>query len=84
MVIPQDSPRAEQKYVSYTLVEQALNEIKAFRTILYISCVRFYSTLLVHHELEEMREDLIERVTTMLFYNDNLTELVIQLCKIST
>ena len=31
-----------------------------------------------------MREDLIERVTSMLFYNTNLTELVIQLCKIST
>ena len=31
-----------------------------------------------------MSEDLIERVTTMLFHNRGLTELVIHLCKIST
>ena len=81
-VNPKDADPVNQ--VSYTLVEQALDEIKGFISILYGSCMRFYSTLLVYSELEEMREDLIERLTTMLFYNDNLTQLVLQLCKIST
>jgi hypothetical protein len=66
------------------LVEQALNEIKEFISILYGTCIRFYNTLLVHAELKDMSEDLIERVTTMLFHNRGLTELVIHLCKIST
>ena len=70
--------------VSYTLVEQALNEIKEFISILYGTCIRFYNTLLVHAELQDMSEDLIERVTTMLFHNRGLTELVVHLCKIST
>ena len=70
--------------MSYTLVEQALNEIKEFISILYGTCIRFYNTLLVHSELKEMSEDLIEKITTMLFYNTGLTELVVELCKIST
>jgi len=31
-----------------------------------------------------MREDLIERITTLLFHNDGLAQLVIELCKIAT
>ena len=31
-----------------------------------------------------MREDLIETVTTMLFHQDDMTDIVIQLCKIAT
>ena len=72
------------KDVSYTQVEQALNEIKEFISILYGTCIRFYKTLLFHTELDEMREDLIETVTTMLFHQEDLTDLVIQLCKIAT
>ena len=51
---------------------------------MYGSCQRFYSTLLTYSELEEMKEDLIERITSMLFYNDGLTGLVINLCQIAT
>ena len=38
------------------------------------------------NELQEMREDLIERITTMIFHvgNGELTELVLYLCKIAT
>ena len=70
--------------VSYTLVEKALDEIKEFINIMYGSCIRFYNTLLVLAELEEMKEDLIEKITTMIFYNEGLTELVLSLCKIAT
>jgi len=74
----------EDNQVSYTLIEQALDEIKEFVNILYGACIRFYNTLLIHSELEEMKEDLIERITTMLFYNEGLTDLVINLCRIAT
>lgn len=66
--------------VSYTLIEQALDEIKEFINLMYGACIRFYNTLLTHAELEEMKEDLIERITTMLFYNEGLTDLVVNLC----
>ena len=39
---------------------------------MYGACIRFYNTLLTYDELEEMREDLIERITTMLFHKPNL------------
>ena len=85
-LVPQPTAKFmdQENQISYTLVEQALDEIKGFIYILYGTCMRFYSTLLIYSELEEMREDLIERLTTMLFYNENLTHLVLQLCKIST
>lgn len=51
---------------------------------MYGACVRFYNTLLTYSELEEMKEDLIERITTMLFYNDGLTDLVVNLCQFAT
>lgn len=52
--------------------------------MLYGATVRFYNTLMVYNELDEMKEDLIERVTTMLFHNPNLTNLVMKFCKIAT
>ena len=70
--------------VSYTLIEQALDEIKEFINILYGCCMRFYNTLLTYSELEGMKEDLIERITSMLFYNEGLTDLVLNMCQIAT
>ena len=70
--------------MSYTLIEKALDEVKEFVAILYGSCIRFYNTLILHQELEEMREDLIERITTLLFHNEELARLVFELCKIAT
>ena len=63
----------ESKEVSYSLVEEALDEIKEFISIMYGATVRFYNTLMVYHELDEMKEDLIERVTTMIFSNPGIT-----------
>ena len=70
--------------VSYTLIEEALDEIKEFISIMYGATVRFYNTLLVYHELDEMKEDMIERVTTMIFHHPHITQLVMTLCKIAT
>ena len=67
----------ETNAVSFTVIERALNEIKEFITILFGACIRFYNTLLLHQELELMKEDLIERVTSMLFHNKRLTNLVL-------
>ena len=35
-------------------------------------------------ELRDMKEDLIERVTSMFFSNEGLTNLVLNLCQIAT
>ena len=76
----QASVSTMQNNISYTMIEQALDEIKEFINIMYGSCIRFYNTLLTHTELEDMKEDLIEKITTLLFYNEGLTDLVINLC----
>ena len=47
---------------------------------MYGSCIRFYNTLMLDSELREMKEDLIERITTMFFANEGLTNLVLNLC----
>lgn len=49
-------------------------------------CIGFYETQILINEIQEMREDLIERITTMIFHVDDgeLTELVLYLCKIAT
>lgn len=70
--------------MSYTLIEQALDEIKEFINILYGVCIRFYNTLLTNLELESMKEDLIERMTSLLFHNPGLTDLVLKMCEIIT
>ena len=44
----QDADNDFTQMVSYTMIEQALNEIKEFITILFGSCIRFYSTLMLH------------------------------------
>ena len=70
--------------VNAALVEQGLNEIQEFISLMCGSSLRFYSTLLLQSELEEMWEDLIEIITTMIFHQPNLTQLVVQLCKMGT
>ena len=70
--------------VTFTLIETALNEIKEFISIMFKVCIGFYETQILINEIQEMREDLIERITTMIFHVDQgeLTELVLYLCKI--
>ena len=72
--------------VTFTLIETALNEIKEFISIMFKVCIGFYETQILINEIQEMREDLIERITTMIFHVDQgeLTELVLYLCKIAT
>jgi hypothetical protein len=41
--------------------------------ILYGSCVRFYSTVVEWEYLSLMKEDLIERLTSILFNNDKFS-----------
>lgn len=33
-------------------------------------CIGFYETQILINEIQEMREDLIERITTMIFHVD--------------
>lgn len=51
---------------------------------MYKTCIRFYSTQLITPEFEAMKEDLIEQITTLIFHNPGITELVLRLCEIAT
>jgi hypothetical protein len=48
--------------------------------ILYGSCVRFYSTVVEWEFLEQMKEDLIERLTSMVFSSQEFSSTVLKLC----
>lgn len=48
--------------------------------ILYGSCVRFYSTVVEWDFLGQMKEDLIERLTSMVFSEAYLSQTVLRLC----
>ena len=61
-----------------------MDEIKEFISIMYKTCVKFYSSQIITPEFELMKEDLIERITTMIFHNIGITELVLTLCSIAT
>jgi hypothetical protein len=52
--------------------------------ILYGSCVRFYSTVVEWDFLEQMKEDLIERLTSMVFSDDEFSKTVLKLCAETT
>jgi hypothetical protein len=49
--------------------------------ILYGSCVRFYSTVVEWDFLQVMKEDIIERLTSMLFSNEQFSKSVLSLCR---
>mmetsp|Transcript_24289 Transcript_24289/g.37497 ORF Transcript_24289/g.37497 Transcript_24289/m.37497 type:complete len:91 (+) Transcript_24289:2264-2536(+) len=51
---------------------------------MYGTCVRFYNSLLDQDDLDQIKEDIIERITTMLFYNEGLTELILTFCELIT
>jgi hypothetical protein len=51
---------------------------------MYKTCIKFYSSQIVTPEFEVMKEDLIERITTLIFHNLDITELVLTLCQIAT
>ena len=72
-----------QEY-SEELANIAFSELKEFISIMYGTCIRFFNDLLDKSDLDELKEDLIERITTMLFYNEGLTNLILHFCKILT
>ena len=45
--------------------------------ILYGSCVRFYSTVVEWEFLEQMKEDLIERLTSLVFSDKEFSATVL-------
>jgi hypothetical protein len=47
--------------------QDSIAQVKQFMYILYGSCVRFYSTVVEWDFLQQMKEDLIERLTSMVF-----------------
>lgn len=49
------------------LCQDSIAQVKQFMYILYGSCVRFYSTVVEWDFLQQMKEDLIERLTSMVF-----------------
>jgi len=55
--------------------------VKIFLQILFGSCVRFYSTVLDWDYILAMREDLIERLTSKIFENQDFSSLMLQLCR---
>lgn len=49
--------------------------------IFYGTCVRFYSTVVDWDFLKVMKEDLIERLTTMLFSDPQFSKIVLSFCR---
>lgn len=49
------------------MAESAIAEVKQFLCIMYGSCVRFYNTVIGQAFLEQMKEDLIETLTSLVF-----------------
>jgi len=50
--------------------EDSIAQVKQFMQIMYGSCVRFYSTVVEWDFLQQMKEDLIERLTSMVFADE--------------
>ncbi len=60
--------------------QDQIAQVKQFMYILYGSCVRFYSTVVEWEFLGQMKEDLIERLTSMVFSEPCLSQIVLRLC----
>lgn len=58
-----------------------LAQVKKFMYLLYGVCVRFYSTVVEWHFLDNMKEDLIVELTSMVFASPNFTHTVMDLCR---
>lgn len=63
--------------------EIAISEVKKLICILYGTVVRFYLPVLKFEDLHEMREDLIE-VLTSLTIKDEMSKIIIYLCRMSS
>jgi hypothetical protein len=61
--------------------EFSLGYVKQFLYILYGSCVRFYSTVVEWEFLQQMKEDLIEQLTSMVFADREFSMACMTLCE---
>ena len=59
----------------------SISQVKQFMAIFYGSCVRFYSTVVEWDFLQIMKEDLIQRLTNMVFSDDQFSKIVLSLCR---
>lgn len=64
--------------------QDSIAQVKSFMYILYGSCVRFYSTVVEWDFLQSMKEDLIERLTSMVFEERDFSQTVLSLCRETT
>lgn len=60
------------KGVFYKAAQEALGEVKQFLCMMYGTLIRFYNTIIKVEVLENMKEDLIELITQMVF-NEQMT-----------
>ena len=63
--------------------EVTLAEVKKFICILYGTFIRFYLPVLKFDDLHEMREDVIELLTSITVKGE-LSKLLLQLCRLVT
>lgn len=63
--------------------EVVIAEVKKFVCVLYGAVVRLYIPVLRYEDLHEMREDLIEMLTSLTVKGD-LSHLLLQLCRLGT
>ena len=63
--------------------EIVIAEIKKFICMMYGTIVRFYIPVLKYNDLHEMREDMIELLTSLTVKGE-LSKLILQLCRLGT
>lgn len=67
----------------YKSAQEAIVEVKQFLCLMYGSIIRFYNTTIRLSVLEQMKEDIIELISKLVF-NETMTNLVTALCRICT
>mmetsp|Transcript_43843 Transcript_43843/g.31943 ORF Transcript_43843/g.31943 Transcript_43843/m.31943 type:complete len:156 (+) Transcript_43843:892-1359(+) len=68
----------EEKYA-----ETAISEVKKFVCVLFGTLVRFYMPVVKFQDLHDMREDLIELLTSTTVRGD-LSKVLLQMCRVSS
>jgi hypothetical protein len=63
--------------------EVVISEIKKLVCMLYGTLIRFYIPVMRYEDLNEMKEDLIELLTSLCVRGD-LSNLILQLCRLGT
>ena len=66
------------------LAEDSIFEVNHFLSILYGTMVRFYNTVVKWQDLDFMKEDIIEILTSKLFANEKFSSLMMELSRFVT